>query len=230
MPCPDLLANRSPRLLTHGRQKAHKEPLPTMGAARPEGIAEEVKAGVLCHPSTAAVFAIHDLRLVGVQFEAKSPEPGSDSSPQIPGLPLGVAVGNNIVSVALEGAARILMVHPTIERIVHEQVGQQGRDRGTLRGSFLPSHESPVRHLHRGAQPPSDAEQDPTLVCMVGHRFEQQIMRNTVEEGPNIEIDNPVLLPTALSRRGQRVVGRTPRTIAVAVRMEDRLQLFFQRN
>jgi hypothetical protein len=65
---------------------------------------------------------------------------------------------------------------------------------------------------------------------MVGHRFEQQIMRNTVEEGPNIEIDNPVLLPTAPSRRGQRVVGRTPRTIAVAVRMEDRLQLFFQRN
>ena len=41
---------------------------------------------------------------------------------------------------------------------------------------------------------------------------------------------NPVLSPAALPGHGQRVVGTSPRTIAVTVGMEDRFQLLFQQH
>jgi hypothetical protein len=59
-----------------------------------------------------------------MQLKAKTPEPPSDGSPQRPGLLLGAAVRNDVIRVTLERAARELPVHPHIERIVHEQVGQ----------------------------------------------------------------------------------------------------------
>jgi len=55
-------------------------------------------------------------------------------------------------------------------------------------------------------------------------------MRNAVEEGPDIKIQNPVLLPAASTCHSQRVLGRTPRTVAVTVGMKDRLQPHFQQH
>src|SRR5665213_297793 len=55
-------------------------------------------------------------------------------------------------------------------------------------------------------------------------------MGNAVEEGPDVEVEHPVLLPTALSSKSQCVMGTSPRTIAIAVRMEDRLQLLFEQH
>src|SRR6478672_12774603 len=55
-------------------------------------------------------------------------------------------------------------------------------------------------------------------------------MRNAVEEGSDIKINYPALFPAALSGDGQRVMGTTPRPIAVTVRMEDRLQLLLQQH
>ena len=110
--------------------------------------------------------------------------------------------------------------HPPVERIVHEQVGQQRGDRSPLWGPFFPSDHSSVRHLHGGCEPPCDVEQNPALVGVVNYRFEQQIMRDAVEEGPDVKIDYPVLLPAALSSHGQRVVGTAPRRVAIAVRVD----------
>jgi hypothetical protein len=59
-----------------------------------------------------------------VQLKAQGPEPLSDGGPQHPGLILAVAVRNDVIRIALERAARELPVHPRIERVVHEQVGQ----------------------------------------------------------------------------------------------------------
>jgi hypothetical protein len=53
-------------------------------------------------------------------------------------------------------------------------------------------------------------------------------MGNAVEKGPDVKIQNPVLVPATLPGHGQCVMGTPPRTITVAVRMEDRLQLVFQ--
>src|SRR5260221_11097962 len=51
-------------------------------------------------------------------------------------------------------------------------------------------------------------------------------MRNAVEKGPDVKIQHPVLLPAALAGHGQRVMGGPPRTVTVAIGMEDRLKLF----
>jgi hypothetical protein len=42
-------------------------------------------------------------------------------------------------------------------------------------------------------------------------------MGDTVEEGPNVKIDHPVLLPATLSSHSQCVMGTSPRSIAIAV-------------
>jgi hypothetical protein len=60
----------------------------------PEGVAEEVEAGVLLVPSAFRVLAGHDLRLLGVHLESQGPEPFSECYPQMQGLGLGVAVDN----------------------------------------------------------------------------------------------------------------------------------------
>jgi hypothetical protein len=44
-------------------------------------------------------------------------------------------------------------------------------------------------------------------------------MRNAVEEGPDVKINDPVLLPAALPSSGERVMGRTPRTVALSVNL-----------
>src|SRR5664280_374869 len=55
-------------------------------------------------------------------------------------------------------------------------------------------------------------------------------MRNAVEERPDVKINNPVVLPAALPSHGQRVMSRTPRTVTVAVRVEDQLKLLLQQH
>src|SRR5664279_5118929 len=59
---------------------------------------------------------------------------------------------------------------------------------------------------------------------MVSYRLQQQIMGNAVKEGLDVKIQHPVLLPAPSACHSQRVMGATPRTIAVTVGMEDRLK------
>ena len=85
-----------------------------------------------------------------MQLQAQGPEPLGDGGPQLPGLVLGVAVRNSVIRVALERAAGEFPVHPHIERVMHEQISQDGRNRGTaLRGPLLPRGNGPIRHPHR---------------------------------------------------------------------------------
>ena len=55
-------------------------------------------------------------------------------------------------------------------------------------------------------------------------------MRDAVEEFLDVKVKHPVLLPAAPSGHGQRVMGRTTRTIAVTVGVEDRLKLLLQQH
>jgi hypothetical protein len=102
VPGPDLLAFRLLRLGAHGWTEAHKVAVLATSRAAPEGVAEVVEAGVLRVGSAVRVFAVHDLRLVGVQLKPERPEPCGDGGPQQAGLFLGVAVGDHVVCVALK--------------------------------------------------------------------------------------------------------------------------------
>ena len=62
------------------------------------------------------------------------------------------------------------------------------------------------------------------------YRFQQQVMGNAVEEGPDIDIEHPVLSPTPPTCHRQCVMGTTPRPIAIAVPMENRLQRGLQQH
>src|SRR5271170_5096835 len=55
-------------------------------------------------------------------------------------------------------------------------------------------------------------------------------MGHAVEEGPDVDVEHPVLLPTALTGQGQSVMGTAPGTIAIAVVVEDRLELLFEQH
>src|SRR5580700_5522249 len=135
VPVPDLLAFRFLRRGADSRGKASEIASWPLGQAAPEGVAEEIEAGVLEVSPAVRVLAVHDLRLPGVQLQAQGPEPRGDGGPQLAGLVLAVAVRNNVIRIALKRAAREFPAHPRIERVMHEQVSQQRRDRGTLRGN-----------------------------------------------------------------------------------------------
>ena len=103
----------------------------------------------------------------------------------------------------------------TQHRPASRQVNDHGRVSGThtLWGSHLSRRGGSVSHRHGGFEPPFDVEQHPPLVGVVSDRLHEQIMANAVEEGPDIEIEHPVLVPTTLASHGQRVVGTSPRPV-----------------
>ena len=144
------------------------------------------------------VFAVQVLRLVGMQLKAQRPEPLDEAGAQLSGLLLGVAADDHIIRVALEPTAGVFAVHPLVERIVHEEVREQRRDRGSLWGSDLSRRGGSVCHRHGGFEPPFDAQQHPPLVGVVSDRPHEQVMANAVEEGPDIEIEHPVPAPQRL--------------------------------
>ena len=126
VPGSDLLATRLLRVGADSRREAHEQASGATGHAAPEGVAKEVETGVLRVSSLATrVFALRDLRLLGVQLETKGREPVGDKVPKVTGLSLGVAVDNDVVRVAFEQTPRMPPGHPHIERVMHEQVSQQ---------------------------------------------------------------------------------------------------------
>ena len=89
-------------------EKPVKSPSAALGQAAPEGVAEEIEAGVPgVPPAVRASLQYTDLRLHGVRLESpQRPEPIGDRGPQHPGLVPAVAVSNDVIRVALKRAAR----------------------------------------------------------------------------------------------------------------------------
>jgi hypothetical protein len=100
----------------------------TKNAAGPKAEAEEVEARVLVTPATAVVLAVHEPGLPRMKLKSERAEPISDGGQKVFGLALVDTVDNHVIRVALEGTLRVLPVHPAIERVVHEQIGEQRGD------------------------------------------------------------------------------------------------------
>src|SRR5215831_2599436 len=88
---------------------------------------------------------------------------------------------NRIVRISLERDVRISSRHPHIERVMHEQIRQQGTDYSSLRRPRRTRHDAAILHLHRRLQPAFDVEQNPSAIRMLADRLEHQLPINTVE-------------------------------------------------
>ena len=81
---------------------------------------------MLVRAASLAVLAVHDPGLVRVQTQPATlgqPDPDHVADPLR--LLLSFAVDHHVVAVALEPDAGIFPGHPSVERVVHEQVRQQ---------------------------------------------------------------------------------------------------------
>ena len=73
MPVPDLLAFRLLRLAADGRVEASEIASRPLGKAAPEGVAQEIEAGLPEVSPAVRVLAEHDLRLHGMQLKPQGP-------------------------------------------------------------------------------------------------------------------------------------------------------------
>jgi hypothetical protein len=175
---------------------------------------------VLVRAAPIRVLAVDDLGLVLVELKPAIRQPLSDRGPQHAGLAFARGVDNHVIAVALEPDARILPNDPRVERVVQEHVGQQGRNRRTLRGSAIPIDQAAILALQWRFEPPLDVQPDPALIGVMSHRLQDEVPRDAIEEGPNVKIQHPVLPPTALPADPDRVQRRPTRPIPIGILME----------
>jgi hypothetical protein len=138
-------------------ERGEHVPPRTTGCAGPERVPQEREGRVLPGATPAAVLAVHDPGLVGMQ-----PQP--DLGHPVPDRPAGVlrlasadAVHHAVVGVAFERYRREDPAHPRVERVMQKQVRQHGRDRRALWGTAVSLLQGAVRMLHGGGKPPLDA-------------------------------------------------------------------------
>src|SRR5947207_2662144 len=112
------------------------------------------------------------LRLLRMQHQLADRKAFRKRAPQRPRLLGALTVTDDVVRVSLERNVRISPRHPYVERVVQEQVRQQGTDDSTLWRSRRAWDDAPILHLHRRLQPAFDIEQHPRAVRVMTDRFE----------------------------------------------------------
>src|SRR3954464_1720364 len=135
---------------------------------------------------------------------------------------------NDVIRVALERDVRTGSRHPHVERIMQKQIRQGGAYDSALRSSRHSRHDAAILHLYRSLQPALDIEQHPRLVRMTTDRPEHQLPIDAVEIGFYVEIEHPVIAPTALTSLAHGGDRRFAGPVAIGVSMEHRLQTRLQ--
>src|SRR6201998_2912786 len=126
---------------------------------------------------------------------------------------------NGVIRVALERDVRTPSRHPHVERIMQKQIRQDGAYDPSLRRSRHSRHHAAILHLHRSLQPALDVEQHPRSVRMTTDRPERQLPIDAVEIGFYVEIEHPVVAPTALTSSAHGVDRRFAGPLAIGVRI-----------
>src|SRR2546422_3575094 len=117
------------------------EDLPGLAPHRPTSkrVAQEVEADVIVITSATRVLAVHDAGLARMELQAETRQPLTNGAQHPLCFDFAPAVNHRIIRVALETDRRELPGQPDVERVVEEEVGQQGRARRTLWGAAVPS-------------------------------------------------------------------------------------------
>jgi hypothetical protein len=138
-------------------ERGEHVPPRTPGCAGPERVPQEREGRVLPGATPAAVLAVHDPGLVGMQPQPDLGHPVPDRPAHILRLASADAVHHAVVGVALELDGGEPPGHPGVERVMQKQVRQHGRDRRSLWGTAVSLLQGAVRMLHGGGKPPLDA-------------------------------------------------------------------------
>jgi hypothetical protein len=110
---------------------------PASRQSRPEPVAEKVERLVWVASAPIFVLAVDDFRLLRMKRQSAVSEPPLKRFAQRPRLLLTVAVTYRIIGIALEGDVRIVTTHPYVERVVEEEIRQEGTDHSpNAKGNF----------------------------------------------------------------------------------------------
>ena len=93
-------------------------------------------------------------------------------------------------------------LHPLVERVVKKKIRQHRADNRTLRGSPFSADQGSVRHAHGRLEPSLNIQQHPFAVRVTAHGSHQKFPVDSVEETLDVEVENPVPLPTSLPSHG----------------------------
>ena len=126
-PVSDRLPDRLGGLVTDRREEAHEELPPSiLGPPGPKRVAEKVELDVLMLALPVVVLAVHDLGLLRVKLKTALLQTSPDRFEHVLRLSPALGVDDHIVRIALELDVRVGPAHPEIERIMHEEIRQQG--------------------------------------------------------------------------------------------------------
>src|SRR6201987_5640072 len=232
-PAPDISADARQGLRADGGLETVREDAPVrlpphyLSGSKLE--AEKVKVDVGKVAAPVDILAVDDLRLLRMQQQLAGRQAVGNRAPECSRLLGALAMTNDVVPVPLEQDVRKVPRHPRVERVMQEEICQQGRDHPALRRPRRARHDTAVLHLHPRLQPALDIEQHPRTVRMVTDRPEHQLPVDAVEEAFEVEIEHPVAAPTTLTSCAHGIDRRFAGTIAVGIGMEHRLQDRLQR-
>src|SRR5947209_14074852 len=126
-PVSDRLPDRLGGLVADRWDEAHEELPPSiLGPPGPKGVAKEVELDVIMLAPPVIVLAVHDLGLLRVKLKTALLQTLPDRFEHLLRLSPALGVNDHIVGIALEPDVRIGPGHPEVERIVHEEIRQQG--------------------------------------------------------------------------------------------------------
>src|SRR5260370_6799143 len=175
-PPSDLVPNFLRRFLRDGWYETTKDPSPTLRFPRPKRESQKVELLVRVTLLPIGILAIDHLGLLRMQFQSTLLQPCRYFDTHQVRFPLCSAMDNDIVRVPLERQVRPVSPHPYVERVMPEQIGQQGADHSSLpRASFTPRQTS-LLILRRRFQPPLDVQFHPPLLRVFPDRFHHHIV------------------------------------------------------
>ena len=102
-----------------------------------KGVTQKVETAARVILSPIAVPTVDDLRLCRMHFELARLQSPFDLTPDELRLRLRPAMNYHIIRVAFERTVRIALGHPTVERMMQNNVRQQGRRNPALRCSLV---------------------------------------------------------------------------------------------
>jgi hypothetical protein len=88
---------------------------------------------------------------------------------------------------------------------MQENIREQRACHAALWGPCLPRYQRAILLLHRSVEPQLHIEKDPPTVGILPHRPHDESVIESVQEGTDVKIQHPVVLPIAFPCPADRI-------------------------